>query len=218
MPATRSQRGEVLVSQVVLLLVVLALAGAAAVLLIRTWVEAHDIISISERIGQNSRGINIATDSVGQLRRTNRLAARILRSVGPLDQDLVAVVRLARDVDGLAAAIDGTAGAVNGRVEAIGGTVRRIDRIAAAVDRLAQGINGGAGTILTVARLVDGDAASISGGLGRTVSIAAATKADTGDILRQAQAIHQTASCIDRRVGAAGGVDGHCTGAPGAGG
>ncbi|MBA3840835.1 MAG: hypothetical protein H0X55_11160, partial [Thermoleophilaceae bacterium] len=72
------------VTNAVIILVVLVAAGIAAWQLARVTSAAQSISAKAANISQSGRGINIATDSVIQLDRTNRTAKSILRSAQPL--------------------------------------------------------------------------------------------------------------------------------------
>lgn len=152
----------------VVLIVVLAAAGASVWLLVRTADAANDVADKSGRIAMNGRGINIATDAVVQLRRTNRIARGILRSVRPLDEQLVTIVRRARSIDTSARKIDATAGAINqtagqanDAAAAIDDTAGTIKSVATSIDATAGRINSTAGRIESVSHAIRGTSARV---------------------------------------------------------
>jgi methyl-accepting chemotaxis protein len=216
--------------------IVLVAAAVSAVLLLRTMNAADRINDKAMNIAQTGRGINIATDSVIQLNRTNEAAGSILESATPLEGKLSEIVTLAQAVDGLAGSIDGNATAINatagdilgtaGRINAsageINGTAKKINGTAGAIGDSAKKIGGSAGTInatakginaeavdiLDVARRIDKDVRLINENLDVTIGLVNDVKKDTGDVLKQAQAAQRNASCIDVNTG--GLNDGHC--------
>jgi len=199
------------------LVAVLLAAALATWLLIRTAVAANDINEKAEQIARNGRGINAATDSIMQLRRTNRIAESILRSAAPLDAKLRSTTTLAGRIDRTAgtigqtaAAIDSTAGRIDSTAQAIGGTAGAIEGTAGRIDSTAGGIEVAVGGILPVARAIDFDTRLINLNLDRTIGLARLINGDSGNILDQGLAIHQTSACIDRRLGGRSGFDGHC--------
>jgi methyl-accepting chemotaxis protein len=127
-------------------------------------------------IAQSGGGINISTQAVLKLGRTNELAGSILGSAEPLEGKLDEIVRLAKSIDGLATSIDGSATAINGT---------------------ARGINGTAGTILNTARSINDGVAQINANLDTTLILADAIKADTGNILTNARAADRSLDCIE---------------------
>lgn len=185
------------------LLAVLAAAGITAALLIRVTDAATDIDEKAEKIAVSGRGINIATDSAIQLRRTNELATSILGNVEPLDEQLATIVSLARDVDDVAASIDR-------RVEVIEGTASAINQVASDITATADAIATELRAILEVAELIDRDAMLINTNLDRTIELARAIHSDTTNIFGLARAAHQTTACIDQKLGGPAAADPHC--------
>jgi uncharacterized protein YoxC len=108
----RDERGEVALTNVVVVAVVIVAGIVSVSLLARTARAANRINHKAENIARTGQGINTATDSVIQLNRTNEAAGSILASAQPLEGKLAQVVTLAQSVDGLAKSINGTAGAI----------------------------------------------------------------------------------------------------------
>jgi len=106
------------VNLVIIVLVVLAVAGAA-LLLARTVNIAQRIDKKAQHIATSGRGINISTDSIIQLTRTNKIAGSILTSAKPLEGKLTAVVGTARSIRGYATSINGRASTINNTAGAI---------------------------------------------------------------------------------------------------
>ncbi len=186
----RSQRGQA-GTNIVVIVVVVAAVGVAAILLARTLGAARSINDKADRISKTGRGINIATDSVVQLNRTNDTASSILRTAQPVEGKLDRIVSLARSVDGLAKSINTTAGRINNTARTVGGT-------ATTIGGTASGINAVASQILDVGRRIDRDVELINGRLDTTIGLARRVKRDTGNILAQARRARSTARDIDQ--------------------
>ncbi len=209
----------------IIVLVVLAVGGAA-LLLARTVSVANRIDAKAQNIATSGRGINLSTDSIIQLSRTNELAKSILSSARPLDDQLTSIVSRARSIRGFASSIDGkvtgingTAGqinssarTINGTAGAISGSADDIQSVAGTINGTARGINSRAGAIVAVARLIDRDAKNINQNLDSTIGLANAIKVDTGNILGQARAAKDTAACIDKKLEGGGGDTSDCKG------
>jgi methyl-accepting chemotaxis protein len=196
------------VNIVVLGVVVLAV-GTAAVLLGRTVTAAQRINEKAGRIAKTGRGINIATDAVIQLNRTNDTAGSILNTAQPLEGKLDKIVTLAQSIDKLGGSINTTAGKINSTAKTIGGSAVDIGGTAGDINSTAKGINSVVAEILDVARRIDTDVRLINENLEATLALARGIKGDTGNILKQANAAHQNAACIDQKVGSTG-RDQHC--------
>lgn len=207
---TRGQLGAVSITSIITLVVVLTAAGVSAALLASTMSAAQDIKAKAHNIARTGQGINIATDSVIQLDRTNQTAASILGTAEPLEGKLAQIVDLAAEINELAGSIDGTAGRINTVAGAINDTAGTINRTAGAINATANGINAEAAEILDVAQRIDADVRQINLNADRTIELAGAIRGDTGNIVTQARAAHQTAACIDQRLGGQAGADGHC--------
>lgn len=205
-----SERGAINVTSVIVLVVVLTAAGVSAALLAQTMDAAQDINAKARNIARTGQGINIATDSVIQLSRTNETAASILDTAEPLEDKLAEIVALAEQINELAASIDGSAGTINATAGTINDTAGTINDTAGAINATAEGINAEAAEILDVATRIDDDVRQINVNLDGTIGLAQAISGDTGNIVTQASAAHQTAACIDQRLGGESGADGHC--------
>ena len=171
--STTDERGQATFTLVIVVVVV----AIAVVLLYRTAWTADSINTKAGTIAKTAGGINTATAAVLKLGRTNQLASSILDTAKPLEGQLNEVIRLAKSIDGLATSINGTAGTINGT---------------------AKGINGSAATILGSARSINDGVAQINTNLDTTLDLARRIKADTGNILGQADTANHFASCIDR--------------------
>jgi methyl-accepting chemotaxis protein len=158
------------------LILVLVVVAIAVVLLQRTASTAESINAKAGNISKTGGGINTATAAVLKLGRTNDLAGSILDTAKPLEGQLNEVIRLAKSVDGLATSINASAGTINGT---------------------ARGINGTASTILGTARHINDGVAQINTNLDATLQLASEIKADTGDILGQANRANSLADSID---------------------
>ena len=222
------ERGVADVSNLVVVAVVLVAGLVSVVLLARTTGAANRINAKAERIAETGSGINIATDAVIQLDRTNETANSILGSAQPLEPKLAEIVSLAQAVDGLAASINGTAGTINATGGKINGTAGEINGTAGKINKTAKDINnsataieghagsingsaikingtakdinGQAAAILDVARRINDNVAQINRNLDGTIGIAQGIKADTGNILGEAQKADAYAKCIDKRL------------------
>jgi methyl-accepting chemotaxis protein len=124
----------------VILIIGVVVIGIAAALLARTLAAAQSIDKKAQTIAANAGKINLATNSVIELNRTNELASSILSSAKPLQGLLNTVDATARDIDGLAKSINTTAGTIKATAGTINGT-------AATISNTAGGINNSVGTI-----------------------------------------------------------------------
>ena len=128
------------VVSVVILIVGVLVIGIAAALLARTLAAAQSIDKKAQTIAANAGKINVATDSVIELNRTNQLASSILSSTKPLQGLLDTVDATARDIAGVAKSINTTAGTIKDTAGTINGTAKTIDNTAG-------GVNNSVGTI-----------------------------------------------------------------------
>ncbi len=183
------------VSNAIVALVVLVAAGIAAWQLARVTSAAQSISGKAENISQTGRGINVATDSVIQLDRTNRTATSILKSAEPLQPKLNRIVGEAVGIDGLAGSINTTAGSINSSAGTINNTAGAINSTAGEINSTGGAINAEAGRINSLAGDIDGSANDILG--------------EAGDINATAGAINSTAGEIQ---GTAGGINGDAGG------
>jgi methyl-accepting chemotaxis protein len=117
------------VSVVVLVLGVLVI-GIAAALLARTLAAAQSIDKKAQTIATNAGKINVATNPVVELNRTNELASSILSSAKPLQDLLNTTDATARDIVGLAKSIDSTAQTINNTAGTINDTAATINKTA----------------------------------------------------------------------------------------
>ena len=128
------------VVSIVILIVGVLVIGIAAALLARTLAAAQSIDKKAQTIAANAGKINIATDPVVELNRTNELASSILTSAKPLQGLLDTTDATARDIAGLAKSIDKTAGTIEH-------TARTINDTAGTISNTAGGVNNSVGTI-----------------------------------------------------------------------
>ena len=181
----RDERGQ---GAIVLVAVTVVLVVAVG-LLLRTATLASEIDGKAENIAKTGRGINTATDAILQLAQTNELGTSILETSKPLVPTLDKIVNVAKSIDGLATSITGTAVDVNGT---------------------AKGINSTASGIQSVARSINDGVATINRNVDTLIGLARAVKADTGNIVGQADLAHKTGSCIDSGLPGGSATDGHC--------
>ncbi|MBA2279619.1 MAG: hypothetical protein H0W25_00050 [Acidimicrobiia bacterium] len=161
---------------------------------------AEEINDRARSIDDVAVTIDEAALAVTNLGATNDLASSILASATPLDDRLALVAALAESVDGHATSINGSAATVVG-------TAGTIDATAKGVVESAGGINGRAAEILGIAESIMRGVDQINANLDDTIDVVSRVESDTTNILGQAGAAHQNASCIDAALG---GVDGHC--------
>ncbi|MDQ4072176.1 MAG: hypothetical protein M3088_04790, partial [Actinomycetota bacterium] len=178
------------IASVTVLVVVVAVVGIAAVLLARTVQEAQSINDKAQNIASSGRGINTSTDSVIQLRRTNRLAESILASARPLRPQLSGIVGTATDINGLAGSILGRAGSINN-------TAGTINNTAGTINTRAGQINSAAGVINARAGQINQTAGQIQQSAGQINQSAASINVSAGSINASAGQINATARRID---------------------
>lgn len=133
------------VVSVVILVVGVLVIGITAALLARTLAAAQSIDKKAQAIAVNAGKINIATDPVIELNRTNELASSILSSTKPLQGLLNTVDATARDIAGLAKSIDQTAGTIKTTAGTINGTAGTINNTAGGINNSVGTINGTTG-------------------------------------------------------------------------
>jgi len=177
------------VSNAIVALVVLVAAGIAAWQLARVTSAAQAISTKAENISQSGRGINVATDSVIQLNRTNRTARSILQSAAPLQPKLNRIVGEAQGIDGRAVSINNNAGTINNTAGEINNTAGAINSTAGEINSTAGEINNTAGAINSTAGQINNTASDINGTAGNIL-------AEAGDINATAGAINSTAGVI----------------------
>ncbi len=178
------------------LVVALLALGVATWLLVRVLDAASSINAKAATIARNGRGINIATDSVIQLSRTNRIAASILRSAQPLSGKLTLIVDRAHGINGTAGSIDTTAGTINTTAGGIDKTAGAINTTAGAINTTAGAINGTAGSINGTAGSIKGTAGTINGTAGAINGTAGAINGTAGRIDSTARGINGRAAQI----------------------
>ncbi len=188
------------VTNAVIILVVLVAAGIAAWQLARVTSAAQSISAKAANISQSGRGINIATDSVIQLDRTNRTAKSILKSAKPLQPKLDRVVGEAQGIDGLAGSINNSAGSINNTAGAINGSAVQINNTAGAINSSAGDINLSAGAINGTAGNILGTAGAINGTAGAINGTAGAINGTAGTINGTARGIDSDAGVILREA------------------
>ena len=113
------------VVSVVILVVGVLVIGIAAALLARTLAAAQSIDKKAQTIAENASKINVSTNSVMELNRTNELASSILSSAKPLQGLLSTADATARDIAGLAKSINTTAGTIKDTAGTVNGTLAR---------------------------------------------------------------------------------------------
>lgn len=117
------------VSVTILIMGVLVI-GIAAALLARTLAAAQSIDKKAQTIASNASKINLATDPVVELNRTNELASSILSSTKPLQGLLNTTDATARDIAGLAKSINTTARTIEATAGTIDGAATTINNTA----------------------------------------------------------------------------------------
>jgi methyl-accepting chemotaxis protein len=135
------------VISVVILVVGVVVLGITAALLARTLAAAQSIDNKAQAIAGNAGNINVATDSVASLNRTNELATSILQSAKPLQSQLDTVAATARDIDDVAKSINETAGNINATAGTIDHTAGTINDTARDIATSLDSISRTAGTI-----------------------------------------------------------------------
>lgn len=188
--------------QVVSVIIVLVVVVAAVFLLQRTLNNAREIDAQAANIAKEGKGINLSTDSIVQLDRTNTMGKSILATAQPLQGQLDEIVVLAESIDRKATSINNSAVTING-------TAKAINSSGSAINTSARGINGRLAEILTIANSIKGGVAQINKNVDDTIALARAIEADTTTIVGQANKALTNASCIDRSL--TGAPDGHCT-------
>ena len=135
------------VVSVAVLIVGVLVIGIAAALLARTLAAAQSIDKKAQTIATNAGKINVATDPVVELNRTNELASSILTSAKPLQDLLNTTDATARDIAGLAKSINATAQTINTTAGTIRDTAGTIRDTAGSIDKTTGTIDKTAGTI-----------------------------------------------------------------------
>jgi hypothetical protein len=159
----------------------------------------------------------------GTLTKVEQRARTINRSAASIDSLASTILSTAGTINTSATTIGGTGGDINTTAGTINTTAGSINSVAGQIRSIAGRINGTARDINTtvapgpgilgIARVIDSDAAQIVSRLNTTVATARGIKVDSGNILGEAQAALDNASCIDEKLpGTDAGKD--CAGKP----
>jgi methyl-accepting chemotaxis protein len=203
-----------LLGDVLLLIVVMIAVVVAAVLLHVVASQARSINSHAANIAANTHGINVDTDAVHQLNRTNTLAAQILAHAEPLPGQLSTTLDRAHAIDatagginssadsirGSVGSIDGSARSIEGRADKIARTAGSIDSRVAAIAVSASNINTLAAQILTVSGRINYDVTQINRNLDTTIATARRIRSDTDALVAAGLLSRKEAACIDQEV------------------
>jgi type II secretory pathway pseudopilin PulG len=187
-------------ASVIVLVIVVAVVGIAAVLLAKTVQNAQSINKKAQNIAEVGTGINEDTDSVVQLTRTNKLATSILGSADPLERQLDGIVGTAKSINGLATSINSTAGAINGSATEINGTATDINSSAGDINSAATSINNSAGSIDSSAGAINQRARTINASAGSINTSANSIDDLAGSILGTARAIDTDVRLINQNL------------------
>lgn len=215
----RSSRGRP-AGDVVLVVAVLVVLLVAAGLLNTVASRARSINGHAVDIAASTAGIDEDTSAIGLLERTNELAASILSSAEPLDEQLTDTIGLAQGIDGTVTSINGSARSINESARSINGAAasiqtdatnilgaaRGIDGTVNGINLSAASINQQAAAILDVAGRVNEDIRLINLNLNDTIRVVDTVRGDTRNIVGEARRAHQLAACIDREVNGTGGA------------
>ena len=187
-------------ASVIVLVIVVAVVGIAAVLLAKTVQNAQSINDKAQNIAKVGTGINEDTDSVVQLTRTNQLATSILGSADPLERQLDGIVSTARSINGLAGSINSTAGAINGSATEINGTATDINSSAGDINSAATSINNSAGSINASAGAINQRARTINASAGSINTSANRIDNLASSILGTARAVDTDVRLINQNL------------------
>lgn len=232
-----NRKGTQHLLNVVVLAVVLGATGTTGVLLARTMRATDRINDKAAVIAAMGQGINVATDSIIQLTRTNETASAVLESTQPLAGDLATMLAEAKALDALSGSIDDNTGVINatvarllatartmnGTADDINGTTKQIDgssrdietttrQVGGTTDALlatTQGINASLADLLDAAKKIGVDVGLINGRLDIGIGLDQALKVDSGNLLTQVGLIQRYTACLDRKV-AGNAADSHC--------
>jgi ABC-type transporter Mla subunit MlaD len=187
-------------ASVIVLVIVVAVVGIAAVLLAKTVQNAQSINTKAQHIAKVGTGINEDTDSVVQLTRTNQLATSILGSADPLEGQLNGIVSTAKSINNLATSINGTAGAINGSATTINGTATDINSSAGDINSAATSINNSAGSINSSAGAINQRARTINASAASINTSANSIDSLAGSILVTGKRVDTDVSLINRNL------------------
>ncbi len=154
----RDERGQ----GPVVLVVVLVVVAVTVLFLTRTLLIGMSINEKAEDIARTGRGINVATDAILQLDRTENFGRTIHASTEPLESKTKVIIGQASSIDNTASSINNSAISIGGSATSIGGAVSSIQGLARLVDRDAQFINDNVRSAIEVAGRIHGD---LSGGV-----------------------------------------------------
>ena len=188
------------IASVIVLVIVVAVVGIAAVLLAKTVQNAQSINKKAQNIARVGTGINEDTDSVVQLTRTNKLATSILGSADPLEQQLAGIVGTARSINGLAGSINSTAGSINNSATDINATAGDINTSAGDINSAATSINNSAGSINGSAGAINQRATSINSSAGSINQSANRIDSLAGSILGTARRVDTDVRLINQNL------------------
>ena len=188
------------IASVIVLVIVVAVVGIAAVLLAKTVQNAQSINKKAQNIAKVGTGINEDTDSVVQLTRTNKLATSILGSADPLEQQLAGIVGTARSINGLAGSINSTAGTINTSATDINATAGDINASAGDINSAATSINNSAGSINNSAGAINQRAGSINASAGSINQSANRIDNLAGSILGTARRVDTDVRLINQNL------------------
>ena len=231
------RKGSQNLLNLVVLVVVLGATTLTGLLLART-MRATDRINLkAKNIARTGQGINVATDSIIQLTRTNEFAASILASTAPLAGDLAAMVEQAKALDALSGSLDASTAGINATVAQllatangmnataaeintttkkvaatsaeVDGTTKQVAGTTGALNTTAKGINASLAGLLDATRKIGADVVEINKRLDIGLALDRALKIDSGNLLAQVALTQRYVACIDRKVGGSG-ADSHC--------
>ncbi|MGI8594005.1 MAG: hypothetical protein ACR2ML_06505 [Solirubrobacteraceae bacterium] len=180
---------------------------------------AQDINGLAGSINSTAGSINSTAGSINTTAGAiNSTAGAINSTAGTINTQAGAINTAAGSINTSANSINSSAGAINSSAGAIDSTAGAINRSAGSINKSvtsirtsARRVNSDARSILPTARLIDTDVRLINQNLDVTLSLVTAVKADTASILGQAVAAHDTAACIDQKIGRDA-ADGDCQG------
>ena len=177
-------------------------ATDSVVQLTRTNKLAESILRSATPLERQLNGI------VGEARSIDGLASSINATAGDINDSATTIGGTATDINASAGDINSAAGSINQSAGSIGGSAGAINSRARAINANAGSINTSANRIDTAAssilgtgREIERDVSLINRNLDVSLSLVSAVKGDTANILRQAVGAHDTAACIDAKIG-----------------
>lgn len=173
-------------------------------LLYRTQMHAAAIQEKSASIAQSGRGINVYTDSLLQLNKTNELTGDIRDSLTPLNRDLRGISSLSGAAASNLESIEYSSRSIEGSSSSIETSTRAIDRDAKsiadaipAINTRLEGIDGNAVGILSTAESLARGIDLIGSDLDSTAGLATQVLRDAQGIRTRLSTTNHYASCID---------------------